>query len=1049
MSRSMKTSAFRGTTLIGLLMAATLVAAPVSHGEAGAQTHRVHGTQHEDYRGTRKLEFPEEAAGKVKSADEYLRNHNELFKIPADLSNLERVGIRQSLIGSHTRYRQMLNALPVEGAEIIVSQRKTDGSVYQVYNNTYPVETPVPAAKKIISKDEALQKAWNHLRVHGRLKTLPGADLIYVPYKTGFKLVYKTLIAVDAPFGYWEHKIDALSGEVISVRRHEINEKYAADDVPDFSAYTGAVTSLQDELSRLKAAAVQPGAKVSPADRKTSVDGTALVFDPDPRTTLANDALVDSSPAASFNAAYFTKTLKGITLDVGVYSLEGPWVTITNFDLPNTLPSTTVNGNWTATRGNNAFNDAMCYFHIDQNQRYLQSLGYSNAASIQAVSIPVDSDGVNGDDNSYYIPSQNALAFGHGGVDDDEDADVILHEYGHAITYDTTPSFGGGDSGAIGEGFGDYWGASYSWTCTNGSTYHPAWAFSWDGHSVDTWSGRFLDMTNLTYDHSHTYTAHEYISGISNYSDQLWGTPIYQAFRDLIALGRPRTEIDTIIIESFFGVGYGVKMRDMANATVAAATELFPSGQHADVFYTRFKNQLILILAPLPNPALTSPVGGETFTAGSIVNVQWNRNGAPTNAAARIEYSSQLNGGVSLLFDQVETGTNGWVTSTTLGSTAWYITSSGSYSPTRSWFATDDAAIGDQFLSRSSIAVSGSTYLSFWHSYDLESDFDGAVVEISTNGTTWVDLGVAATQNGYNSVISSSWGSPIGGRSAFSGSSGGFVQTVIPLTNYAGKTVSIRFRESDDSSVARLGWWVDDIKIYENTSWNLITTTPANTSSYLWTLPGTIGTNYGVRVKLTGSNYTDSAWATSSAFILTSAPVNSAPTNLLLSNTTVAENLAVGTTVGTFSSQDPDAGNTFTYTLVAGTGSADNASFTISGSNLLTAASFNYEAKNSYSVRVRTTDQGGLWYEKVLTITVTDEDELAPVFEVPGISADGTVVFRWSSISNHRYTVYYSTNLLNGFSVLQGSIQGTPPMNMYTDTVNGVKMKFWKVTTEE
>ena len=783
--------------------------------EVFADLINLKGSRHEDYRSTPRLEFPEESASKAKSADEYLRAQNALFKIPSDLSNLEMVNVRQSLVGSHTRYRQMLNGLPVEGAEIIVSQRKSDGSVFQVFNNTYPVETPVSAAQALLSKEVALQKAWDHLHVHGGLKFLPQADLMYMPYKAGFRLIYKTLIIVDGPFGYWEHKIDALSGEVISVRRHEISEKYAADDVPDFSIYKGPTTSLQAELRRLEAAVVRSSPKTGGPSNKTTVDGTALVFDPDPRTTLANDALIDSSSAASFDAAYFTRTLRQITLDTGVYYLRGPWVSITNIasELPATAVSTTADGKWTAKRGSNAFNDAMCYFHIDQNQRYLQSLGYSNAASIQAVSIPVDSDGRDGDDNSHYVPALNVLAFGHGGVDDDEDADVILHEYGHALTYDITPGWGEGDSGAIGEGFGDYWGASYSWTCSNGTTYHPAWAFSWDGHSADTWSGRFLDMTNLTYDHATTYTAHQTIDGIENYSDQLWGTPIYMAFRDLVGLGRPRGEMDTIIIESFFGVGSGVKMRDMANATVKAAMELFPAGPHANVFYKRFTNQLILVAYPLPDPTLTYPTGGETFTTGGTINVQWNRNGAPTKAATRIEYCSQLTGVPAYFFDQVETGTNGWTPSKTGSGSDWYITSSSNHSPTRSWFATDNTSVGDQFLSRSSIFVSNGAVLSFWHSYNLESAYDGAVVEISTNGTTWTDLGTNATQNGYNAAISASYGSPIAGREAFSGSSGGFLETKIPLTDYAGKTVSIRFRESDDDSDMFVGWWVDDINI--------------------------------------------------------------------------------------------------------------------------------------------------------------------------------------------------------------------------------------------
>lgn len=104
--------------------------------------------------------------------------------------------------------------------------------------------------------------------------------------------------------------------------------------------------------------------------------------------------------------------------------------------------------------------------------------------------------------------------------------------------------------------------------------------------------------------------------------------------------------------------------------------------------------------------------------------------------------------------------------------------------------------------------------------------------------------------------------------------------------------------------------------------------------------------------------------------------LNDSPTNISLSKTTVSENQSVGTEVGTFSTTDPDAGNTFTYQLVSGTGSTDNASFTISGNRLLTSVVFDYETKTNYSIRVRSTDQGGLYTEKSFTITVTDVEDI-------------------------------------------------------------------------
>src|SRR5204863_154599 len=95
------------------------------------------------------------------------------------------------------------------------------------------------------------------------------------------------------------------------------------------------------------------------------------------------------------------------------------------------------------------------------------------------------------------------------------------------------------------------------------------------------------------------------------------------------------------------------------------------------------------------------------------------------------------------------------------------------------------------------------------------------------------------------------------------------------------------------------------------------------------------------------------------------ANANDAPTDISLSSSSVAENQASGTTVGTFSTTDPDAGDTFTYALVAGTGSTDNGSFSITGNTLKTSASFDYETKNSYSIRVRSTDAGSLFFDKV------------------------------------------------------------------------------------
>jgi len=102
-------------------------------------------------------------------------------------------------------------------------------------------------------------------------------------------------------------------------------------------------------------------------------------------------------------------------------------------------------------------------------------------------------------------------------------------------------------------------------------------------------------------------------------------------------------------------------------------------------------------------------------------------------------------------------------------------------------------------------------------------------------------------------------------------------------------------------------------------------------------------------------------------------PPNLPPDNLTLSPLSIDENLTSGSSVGSFLTTDPATGNTFTYSLVT----TDNGSFTIDGGTLKSAASFDYETKSSYTIRVRTTDQGGLSFEKALTITVLDGNDAA------------------------------------------------------------------------
>lgn len=150
------------------------------------------------------------------------------------------------------------------------------------------------------------------------------------------------------------------------------------------------------------------------------------------------------------------------------------------------------------------------------------------------------------------------------------------------------------------------------------------------------------------------------------------------------------------------------------------------------------------------------------------------------------------------------------------------------------------------------------------------------------------------------------------------------------------------------------------------------------------------------------------------SFTINVLNANDAPTDINISANQIAENLAANTVIGALATADQDANNTFIYTLVSGVGSADNASFNIAGTSLRSSTSFDFETKNLYSIRIRSTDNGGAYFEKILSIQVTDvidaptnilisndtiNENLAPntlIGNLTGVSQDASPSFTFS-----------------------------------------------------
>ncbi|GKV89977.1 putative Ig domain-containing protein, partial [Pectobacterium carotovorum] len=155
--------------------------------------------------------------------------------------------------------------------------------------------------------------------------------------------------------------------------------------------------------------------------------------------------------------------------------------------------------------------------------------------------------------------------------------------------------------------------------------------------------------------------------------------------------------------------------------------------------------------------------------------------------------------------------------------------------------------------------------------------------------------------------------------------------------------------------------------------------------------------------QLTDSGASNNTIAPNISSAITVVPVNDAPTDITLSATTFAQSLGSNGTVATLTATDVDS-SVFTYSLVSGSGSTDNALFTISG-NTLKAVNATGMAAGTYSVRLQVSD-GAATYDKVVSLVVVDD--IAPTFDQsPSVSNATVGGFNLSGSLTETGNVYY------------------------------------------
>ena len=300
------------------------------------------------------------------------------------------------------------------------------------------------------------------------------------------------------------------------------------------------------------------------AAKSGSDTATATAFLPNPVADLQDQSLTDQKDAdyAALQPAYHRVTLTN--LDGSGY-LRGDWVTIVS-QTGNRAFSPA--GAFDYNRHQDEFEQVMVYYWITEAQNYIQRLGFGTGL-LPAINQESQRVRINqwGADNSFFTDKKDELRFGKGGVDDAEDAEVILHEYGHAIQDSQQAPFGFGfsvEARSIGEGFSDYWAVTVSSLIA--PTPDPACVADWDSISYTRTVPHCLRRvdTDLRYP--------EDLDGRVHHDGMIWSRALWDIRK---AIGA--SQADTVILDAHFGMP-DPTMPELAAKTVAVAKQLYGNG---------------------------------------------------------------------------------------------------------------------------------------------------------------------------------------------------------------------------------------------------------------------------------------------------------------------------------------------------------------------------------------------------------------------------------------------------------------------------------------
>ncbi len=334
------------------------------------------------------------------------------------------------------------------------------------------------------------------------------------------------------------------------------------------------------------------GQIIGKVDRLEHATGAAQLYVPN--AVVENDGYGGIKDRGDDDSAALTSLRSAVPLEDlvdGQTCLKGSWVKVTFSSKNKKVCKDSLD--WSnITRSNNRFEALMAYYHVTEIQQYIQTLDLDpineEKQKMIANAIP--------DDNSFYSPGSDQIQLGTGGVDDGEDADVIIHEYGHAVHDDQAPqAFGGGGNaaGAMGEGFGDYL-AAVNQNESDGPD--PEWTpciMEWDATSYDDNSTDPPGICLRRADDPDSRT--EQIDECGGAFDihcvgQVWSSALLDLRNELGDDGGGDNVMDTLVLGSHFLLPPSPNFSEAAEAIMDADTAIY-SGSHCGDLADEFNDR--------------------------------------------------------------------------------------------------------------------------------------------------------------------------------------------------------------------------------------------------------------------------------------------------------------------------------------------------------------------------------------------------------------------------------------------------------------------------